>query len=325
MNLYTRILSVPANSMVANVVYEFTVAVRSADGRKALNSVTVVPQSPHSAELSITSTFQKFNAESKLLVQAFILAPYATSSEWSVFTPHGVPVPFTSLTPRRKSFPITDANSRITYPLCIAGYTFESGNAYVFRLSINPTDNIGMVTYAEITLTANAPPSGGYLASSPDVGLALETAFMITSSGWTTGVDSYPLSFSFSYSLSDSGAGMTLAASSVRAYVDSTLPAGLSSERNRLRLSSVVSDIFDSTAIVATVATVNANPSLILSEVLESGLSAAFSEGNIDHALQVINNVSVDASPHTSCLYGPLHQSFFHFKIVTRENFTKST
>jgi REJ domain len=302
MNSHTSILSVPANSMIANVVYVFTVAVKAADGRSALNSVTVVPQLQNSAELSITSTFQNFNVESKLLVQAFILAPYATSSEWSVFTPHGVPVPFTSLTPKRKSFPITDANSRITYPLSIAGNTFVSGNAYVFRLSINPTDNSGMVTYAEITLTANAPPSGGYVASSPTVGLALETAFMITSSGWTTGVDSYPLSFSFSYSLSDSGAGMTLAASSVRAFVDSTLPAGLSSERNRVRLSSVVSDIFDSSATVATVVTVNANPSLVLSEVLESGLSAAFSEGNIDHALQVVNNVCVIVHLRTYCL-----------------------
>ena len=166
-NYRASVLTVPANSMIATVIYEFTVAVKSTDGRTAVSGVTVVPQLQNSAELSITSTFQKFNVESKLLLQAFILAPYATSSEWTVYTPHGVPVPFNALTPKRKSFPITDATSRITFPLSIAGNSFVSGNAYVFRLSIYPTDNNAIVTFAEITLTANAPPSGGYLASSP--------------------------------------------------------------------------------------------------------------------------------------------------------------
>ena len=314
MSSRVSVLSVPADSMVAGLIYEFTVAVKSADGRTALNSVTVIPQLRNSAELSITSTFQKFNVESKLLLQAFILAPYATSSEWSVYTPHGIPVPFNALTPKRKSFPITDALSRITYPLSIAGNSFVSGNAYVFRLSIYPTDNNGMVTYAEITLTANAPPSGGYLAVSPSNGMALETPFLVTSSGWTTDVDSYPLSYSFAYSLSDSGASMALASSSVRAFVESTLPAGLSSEKSRVRLTSVVVDVFESTSTVITSATVTLNPSVDVAVMLEVGLATAFSAGNIDHAIQVLNNVSENTptSSYFKTLISSQYLPFLH-------------
>lgn len=151
-----------------------------------------------------------------------------------------------------------------------------------------------MVTYAEITLTANAPPSGGYLAASPNNGMALETSFLVTSSGWTTDVDSYPLSYSFAYSLSDSGVSMALAASSVRAFVESTLPAGLLSEKSKVRLSSVVGDVFDSSSTVTTSATVTLNPSVDVAVMLEVGLSTAFSAGNIDHAIQVLNNVSTN-------------------------------
>jgi hypothetical protein len=58
----TPIIVITANSMTFNVTYALEVVVTAADGRSAAQIVTLSPTYINSPEVSITSTFVKFNA-----------------------------------------------------------------------------------------------------------------------------------------------------------------------------------------------------------------------------------------------------------------------
>ncbi|CBJ29756.1 conserved unknown protein [Ectocarpus siliculosus] len=72
------------------------------------------------------------------------------------------------------------------------------GSTYTFRLSA--TDVASQATgFADMTLTINAPPTGGHVDASPRAGVAAVDTFLLESLDWTDEVDDLPLMFSFSY------------------------------------------------------------------------------------------------------------------------------
>ena len=77
--------------MTLGVTYAFLVKVTSTDGRRDDQIILVTPIASGSAQLSITSSFTKFNAGSKLVVNGYLSATYAVTSEWSVMDALGVP------------------------------------------------------------------------------------------------------------------------------------------------------------------------------------------------------------------------------------------
>ena len=122
--------------MSLNVAYSFTVLVSSYDARSASQTVVISPTFSGSAQLSITSTFTRFNPALKLVLSGYLSATYAVTSAWSVSTALGVAVPITSLTAQSNSFSEEEARFNINFPLSFDGGIFSGGSAYTFRLML---------------------------------------------------------------------------------------------------------------------------------------------------------------------------------------------
>jgi hypothetical protein len=282
------VVTLPPNVMKMNTTYTFLLVVSSRDGRSSSQTVSVTPLLSGSPEIFVTNLFSLFNPEAKLVIEGHISHPLAVTSAWTAYTPLGVPVPFKSLTHATKTF---SASTDSLFPLCIAGGEFVGGKSYTFRLSGHPIGVSSMLTFAEITLTANSPPTGGYMSSTPTRGDALMTKFLLSTAGWTADVTSFPLSYSFSYRLSVASQYLSLAASSLRAYTVSTLPAGLKVLNSMVTLQSKATDTLLASGQATNTVKVLVNPAVNLTFVLGSAITNALSSGNYDIAFQAINNV----------------------------------
>ena len=289
----TSVLSVPPGKMSLDTMYSFTVVVTSHDKRTGSRTVVISPAISGSAHPSITTLSLNFNPSAKLVLNSFLSADYAVFSTWSIYTTLGQTVSIISLTNQSKLFSVDDALSNINFPLSISGGTFLGGNAYTFRLTVSPTDDSHSLAFSEITLTANSAPTSGHIVSSPTNGSALVTQFLLSSPGWTADAASFPLSYAYSYKLFSTSPYLTIAASSLRASTVTALPAGLLTQKYTLTLQTQVADIYMSfnTAIasVKVTPTTTAN----VSEILASYLASASATGNINLAVQAINNVSL--------------------------------
>ena len=286
------IIQILPNTLSLKLSYKFSVVVRSSDGRSDTDYVTVITSSEREFALSIQNSFSRFNPSTRIVINGFISGTTAVTAEWKVLSPYGVPVPFTSLTPLSQEFLASDTSSNIIFPLSIDGDNFFGGRDYIFRLTAYPTGNSGMTTYTELDLTANSPPTGGYILSTPPAGDALVTRFSIASPGWTTDAANFPLSYSFSFTLSAASPILSLAASSLRAFTISALPAGLSTENSLVTLRGEAMDILGSQNAATSTVRVVFNTSTNISLILTKKLELAFSSGNINLAFQTVNNVS---------------------------------
>lgn len=286
-----NVLRVPPFSMALNITYAYHVTVSSLDGRSGSQIVLITPMYAGCAELYISSTIKRFNEALRLVIRGSLLASTSLTAKWEVFTPLGEPVSFRALTPKSKTFLASDTASQIPFSLSIDRGSFTGGRSYVFRLSAHPKSDQRLQTFVEVTLTANSPPSAGYLTTTPSYGDALSTVFLITTPGWTTDAASFPLSYSFSYSLSRYGPNMTLATVSLRPFTTSALPAGLKQSGGNVTLMGRAIDIFDAYSSTSTEVRVRSAPNTNLTNVLVSGLSLAFDTGDINLAFQTISNV----------------------------------
>ena len=267
-------------------VYAFTVVVLSKDHRTDSRTVIVSP-STGTAQVSITSTFSRFNTSAKLVLYSSISAKYAATFTWSVVTLLGAPLDIPSLTLKSILFPGLDELTAISFPFSVKGGIFSPGKAYTFQLSISSTDNTVNTTFSRITLTASSAPTSGYIVSSPTIGSALVTQFTVSSPGWTTDAASFPLSYAFSYGMFGTSTNLTIAVSSVRPHTTTTLPTGA------IVLQTQVTDIYLTLAIATTNVVVTPASAVNLSQIWESSSATAFAVGNINLAIQTVNNVSV--------------------------------
>ena len=294
----TSIATVPASKMTLNVTYAFTILVSSSDGRYASQTVQVTPSFSGSAQVSITSLFTRFNPSSKLVLNSTLSATYAVTSTWSVSTAHGVSFPFAALTSQTKSFTVGDAEAHVNFPLGADSGTFSAGNAYTFRLTVYPAQDTSHSTFTEMTLTANAAPTGGYISSSPSSGSALVTQFLLSSPGWTADAASFPLSYTFSYTLSPASPYLTVAAMSLRTFTTTTLPAGLSSQGSNVTVQAKATDIYLSLSTATTSVRVTLSATIDISAILTSSLKSASDNGDINLTIQTVNNVSPISYSH---------------------------
>jgi hypothetical protein len=224
------------------------------------------------------------------VVTAVLTSAYPVTSSWSVFNSMGVAVPFAALTPVSRNFSTANTISQVTYALGIQSGVFASGKSFTFRITAHPSDSPAALSFSEVVLIANSPPSAGYIYCTPSLGVALQTSFLILSPGWTTDSSSIPLSYSFSYRLSPAAVSLVITTRSLRAFVSSSLPAGLPSLNSSLTLQIEVVDIFY-TSGTATTEVVVTEGSPDVPDYLRKGLQTAFLAGNVDLAFQSINNV----------------------------------
>ena len=278
--------------MSVKVQYAFTVVVSSQDLRSATQTVLVSPIVAGSAQLSITSSFTRFNPTSKLVLNGYLSADFSVICTWSASSALGVAIPVTSLTAQTKTFAAVDAAANVNFPLSVIGGVFTGGGSYTFRLTVTAAADSSKSAYTEIILTANSAPTSGYVSSSPSVGDALVTQFLLSSPGWTTDAANFPLSYGFSFRLSASSPYLTVAGSSLRAFATTTLPAGLSTQGYNLTLQAQVADIYLSVSTAESIANVKFSASTNITHILTSTLSTAFAIGDVNLAFQTVNNVA---------------------------------
>ena len=288
---FSGILVLPSNAMLPGISYYLTVAVSSPDGRIARKTVTVNPTFAGSVQVSIANPIKKFNIGAKLVLLGLLTAAKGAVSTWSVEDSLGTAVPYTALTTPQKTFLAPDTASELAYPLSFRKGAFVGGGTYVFKLTAYPADNRTLVSFSEITLTANTLPTGGYVTSSPASGTAVVTQFMISTPGWTSDSGNLPLSYSFSYRLTESSPYLTLAASSIRPYTTSPLPAGLSQVNDSVTVRAQAIDIHESSATAVTTVAVKFNKSVNLTQIATTTLTRAFLTGDINLVYQTVNNV----------------------------------
>ena len=287
-------------------IYAFTVLVSSRDGRSAHQTVLVTPTVSGSAQVTIINSFKRFNPSTKLVLNGYLSASYSVNTTWSVFTALGQPVSIVSLTAQSKSFPVQDALSQIKFPLSVNGGILMGGEAYTFRLTVFQRNHPETATFAEISLIANVAPTSGHIVSSPTNGSALVTQFTVLSPGWTTDAASFPLSYAFSYRIFGKSPDLTIAVSSVRPYIITMLPAG------EIILQTQVTDIYLTFAVAMTTVGVTSAPALnIVADILNASLATGFATGNINLAIQTVNNVSIlHISRSTLSAIIALHRTF---------------
>ena len=281
----------PQGTMVMNTVYAFTVVVLSKDHRSDSRTITVSP-SNGTAQLSITSSISRFNPSAKLVLDATISANYAVDFTWSVLTVLGASVNVPSLTNKSISFPGLEELNAISFPFSVIGGIFSPGKTYTFQLSVSPTEDTANAIYSQIILTSNSAPTSGHIVSSPTNGSALVTQFTVSSPGWTTDAASFPLSYAFSYELSSASPYLTIAASSLRSFVTTALPAGLLTEKYTLTLQTQVTDIYLSFSTATTPVRLTLAAATNVSQILTKSLNSAFATSAFNLAIQTINNVS---------------------------------
>jgi hypothetical protein len=198
-------------------------------------------------------------------------------------------------------------NSNIFFSIYLSINTgvFNGGRSYSFRLTVYPIGKVSLKTFTEIVLIANAPPIGGYVLSVPNSGRALVTQFLISSPSWTADIANFPLSYAFAYQVGAGISFLTISTFDLRAYVTSTLPAGIIEQNSQLTLQSQVLDVFDALATAISKVSVILDPKTDVSEILTSSLGNAFANGNIDLAYQTINNVATTINVG-NCTSSPL-------------------
>ena len=242
---------------------------------------------------SISNSLIRFNPDSKLVIKGSVTASVDTTSTWSVLTSEGANIPFTSLTSKIKTFTISDALGTIQFPLSINGGVLTGGRTYTFRLTGYPTRNSKFKTYSEVFIYANPRPTGGSITHEPLNGVALITKFTLSTPGWTSESENLPLSYSFSYRISEDSAYLTVAAPSLRASTVSTLPAGLRSLNDSVTVRGKAIDIYSSSATAVVLVKVDTLSHTNISGIMSDAFTNAFYAGDINIVYETMNNVSL--------------------------------
>lgn len=289
-------ISVAPYTLLSSLSYTFQVLVSSVDGRTSTSSVFVQPTGAGGVTVSITSLTSLINVDRKLSLSGVLFANYTSSSVqvfafWSVYF-SGSLVDVTPLTSASSNFTSAEVKKSITYPLAYSANTFVEGRTYSFRLTAYPTYDKSLASYTETTITINKPPSGGSVSLSPSSGDALSTSFYIFALLWTS--SNLPLQYSFTYQVSSSQNELTIRALNQISYTYSTLPAGTQANSYQLTIKNYAVDSYSaqSVAVSAVSPVVKVNSNANITNILSSSLSNSFSSGNVDGAVQAVNNIA---------------------------------
>jgi hypothetical protein len=138
----------------------------------------------------------KASQNKKVVLTGTVTGSAALAAMWTVSPPIVPSLSLISLMNPVMSISAADAGSAAGYNtnLALSGSYLVPGRSYTFRLTAAPQISSAVATtYAEIVVTANAPPSGGVLEVTPSTGTALMTMFSMFTGSFSDDVDDYPL------------------------------------------------------------------------------------------------------------------------------------
>ena len=308
----TPAIRFPNNILPLTNSYVLTCYVFSKDGRMSSSKVTLSASPSGSVVVSVALVpayviqTDSFSITGKLSYTSDLVA------QWSVSL-SDVSYPVSASTQLKRQFSNTDAKAGILYPITILPGSLPGGRTYQFRLTAYPFGSQNIVSYTEVSIKVVRPPQNGYVTSLPSKGYALDTNFKLTAVGWVDDPESLPLSYTFSYFLSQLNTATVVGILSPISFINSNLPAG------RINVTGVVYNTFHASAqaSVSVDVIVNQTSTVSVSAYLDSALKSAASSGNSNLALQAIGNAAftvntIACPPITNCtkLYrNPCHQT----------------
>ena len=301
----SSILHVKAGSFAPKRIYRFIVTVYSSDKQRYSQASTdiysvmkIIPV------VLITSTFRLFNPSDKLKIDAVFSSNISVVSTWSGFFGDASSlVEFQisngnrSLTSTSRSFTTNENTSLVSvpFPISFAHGVFSAGRTYTFRVTVTPLSSSPSVSsaYAEVQLTAHAPPSSGSIAVEPMTGYGLETQFVLSAPQWTTESDSYPLIFEFLCLLDVTDAPLSLNSPSELSYLSAQLPSGWGSNDYVVRALVRVTDLHAGLSEAYTYIRVESKTSVAdVMTILRSSVPAAFALVDINVVYQLLGGVA---------------------------------
>eukprot|EP01034_Spumella_vulgaris_P045693 gene45693-56937_t len=176
--------------------YTITATVYNSAGSFSSMSIqmTIVKDSIPSA--SIAGLKVKYNVNEKIVLIATLNCSTTALASWSSSQ---VNASLYATTPLNKllAFGIS------TYQLGLRADSFVSGLSYTFQLQVAYASSVS-VAATSVVVVMNSAPSGGRLSVTPTVGLALNTSYLLATSGWVDDLSDYPLSYILFYFVVDS-------------------------------------------------------------------------------------------------------------------------
>ena len=227
------VVTVPANTLPPKV-YSFTVFVTSVDGYSANKTVLVSVTALEIPSVTVGTLLGKVNPDFKLTINSTISGSSPMSASWSCADcPFPLSVTTQSITSGTSLFPPYSrhfARGTLLFPLVLAKNLMPPGRTFTFKISVRYVSNSVAAALAEasVSVTVNSAPFGGLFSVTPSRGEAVNTKFLLSTSGWTDDLSDYPLLYVISYYSFDNSAAQTLKSSSEVTYVVSVLGQGLS-------------------------------------------------------------------------------------------------
>ena len=248
---------VSASLLSSSTAYTITVRVTGANNRSSVATQEVITSAVSIPSVSVSASFTgKYNPNEKLVLTGAI--------DSAVSMPISLQWTCDSL-----NFNLSDRrllrSETTNFQLVIAAGALPSGPTYRFRFTV--TDSLSGVGYSTLAVTVNSPPLLGTCGASPSSGVALDTKFHLSCSGWTD--EDTPLEYQFQLT----STGLALCGFRLLSYYDTVLPAG------NLLVRSVIRDSHGGVTSSPFNVSVAQRPQLILSST-ESELNERLAEGD---------------------------------------------
>ena len=318
-SLQKSTLNVPYSSLNSSLIYTIGVVITNAAGTKSSSSTVTINKvettSAYATATLLTST-TVVNEDAIMRMDAQISSNKELLVIWQAFI-DGVEQPLSNqLSVTNRSLTTAQVSSSITYPLVLPSFSFTGGTIISIRVStympalsnsiVAPTtlsssmlkslstssSTYKLMSYSEISLRVNSPPSSGKLSVTPNSGTALNTTFVTFTYDWVEDATDLPLSYDFRYSVA-ANSYLFMQSRGAPSASTAKLPVGQQSTNYNVTLVVRAYDIYLACSNATVIAQVK--PSLSVQNyklLLSSLLDTAIIVGSIDQTVSIINAVS---------------------------------
>ena len=177
----------------------YTISLTIGTGGRSASTSTVLTVIPGAIPLvaiagSAVLSGAKANPSQQLVLfaNASAFVPGAVTTRWALAAQTGVSAPLLNL-----ADPAVCATALTSVSMVLRAGALTAGVNYVF--SLTATDAVGAVGRANATVVTSTPARDGWADVSPQSGVALNTPFVLTASGWAADSDELPLTYSADY------------------------------------------------------------------------------------------------------------------------------
>jgi hypothetical protein len=235
------------NSTASEATLVFIVVVVSnSRGDTATTNTTVTILNGLTPGVTINPFVGKMDPLSKLILKGTITGKYALLASWntSALSKTGGALQSMALTPVSASYTTATLSANPTFQLAVAGGSLSPGVTYVFTLSAAYLMN-GLAVSASVSVSVNAPPTGGALAVTPANGTALTTLFTWQTSSWVDDPSDLPLNYVFTYYSPPGNIQQTFKYLSTASYATALMGQGIASNQYVVVCIATASDAFN--------------------------------------------------------------------------------